>query len=104
MIAAINEANAADEAANTVNATGSATDENVVTAIERQAACWEKVREITRRYAGLPEDFTDVAVTVGDSIVTLAQNRGYEMPISIQAAGVDVWASSGSIDLGGHRP
>jgi hypothetical protein len=68
------------------------TDEDIAAKCNRQTEPWGRIRELTRRYAGLPEDFDDdIAVVVGEMVVTLAPERGYELPYSAQLAGVDRW-------------
>jgi hypothetical protein len=67
-------------------------DEDIAAKCNRQTEAWGRICELTRRYAGLPEDFDDdMAVVVGESVVTLVPERGYELPFAAQLAGVDRW-------------
>jgi hypothetical protein len=85
--AAITEAWAADDCVQEADE-----DETLEGAIKRQEESWDRVRELTRCYAGVPGDFKgDVAVVVGDVVVTIAEHENYEAPPSVITAGCDVW-------------
>jgi hypothetical protein len=68
-------------------------DEHIAAKCNRQTEAWGRIRELNRRHAGLSEDFDDdITVMVGEMVVTLAPERGYELPYSAQLSDVDRWA------------